>query len=618
VGDNATTHIFPKANMKDILNTQSTMRTILFLKFIMVAAADNITGARILEKKLPAMPYKPHQTQTHTNSLDDRRNKSSLGDIVSCGSCCFEIEDATAYSNLSPSFYSKVIDMDGFLIASSSATSDAALYEAALTVAKMNKDRSDLLSILIEEGVHLTVIGKDEVLTDVPEYTSLGSGWDWTRGVGATQWIPVTSCAEENLLCLGYPEDVYDQENVCIHETAHTLQGSGGKLPTQRFVEEDGSEDLDNAVRQQFIDSVNGGLWKYTYAGSNHEEYWAEGVQSFYNANTEGLSGGDGIHNNINTRAELKEYDIGLYNIISRVFPLDASLVCPDSTCDCASFVCPGANDEGNGGGDDGEFAICFSGKNDVLTMNKGKIPTKDLQIGDMVHIGEGEFSRVYSFGHHSHDTKAEYLQLHVESRNNPLEISKDHMVFIGKNRAVPAFSVSIGDQLILSDENNKNTNAKVTKITKVERVGAYAPFTESGTIIVNGLLASNYVSLQEEESGSFTVVGVRIVSMHWLAHAFQAPHRLFCRLSSNACSNETYTKEGISHWVSKPLIISHWFLRQHVIVTAILSIPVVCLAFALHATESLLSFPVPSIVILFVAITLHYLSKAQRLKQES
>ena len=66
-----------------------------------------------------------------------------------------------------------------------------------------------------------------------------------------------------------------------MYETAYTLQGSGGKLPTQRFIEENGSEDLDNALRQQFINSVNGGLWSATYASVNHEEYWAEGCKLF-------------------------------------------------------------------------------------------------------------------------------------------------------------------------------------------------------------------------------------------------------------------------------------------------------------------------------------------------
>jgi hypothetical protein len=34
-------------------------------------------------------------------------------------------------------------------------------------------------------------------------------------------------------------------------------------------------------------------------------------------------------------------------------------------------------------------------------------------------------------------------------------------------------------------------------KIGFIESAGAFAPFTESGTIVVNGVVASNYVSLQ-------------------------------------------------------------------------------------------------------------------------
>lgn len=234
------------------------------------------------------------------------------------------------------------------------------------------------------------------------------------------------------------------------------------------------------------------------------------------------------------------------------------------------------------------------------------------------MHVGEGKFSRIYSFGHRSPDSKAEFIQLYVESRKNPLEISKDHMIFVGENRAVPAFSVSVGDQLILSDENNKRRNTKVTKISKIERVGAYAPFTESGTIVVNDLLTSNYVSLQEEVSGRFTVAGIPILSMQWLAHAFQAPHRFFCHLSSHACSSESYTKGGISHWVLMPLHISRWILRQHVIVTSLLSIPVICLAFILNATESLFLFPTTYAIMLSVAITLYCLCRTKYLKQES
>ena len=57
--------------------------------------------------------------------------------------------------------------------------------------------------------------------------------WDWTRGVGATRWIPVTSCAEENLLC--WSTDVYRGENICVPHSRATRSiltqlKAGGKV----------------------------------------------------------------------------------------------------------------------------------------------------------------------------------------------------------------------------------------------------------------------------------------------------------------------------------------------------------------------------------------------------
>ena len=40
---------------------------------------------------------------------------------------------------------------------------------------------------------------------------------------------------------------------------------------------------------------------------------------------------------------------------------------------------------------------------------------------------------------------------------------------------------------------------------------------------------------------------------MQWMAHAFNAPHRMVCALSFEICENETYT-DGISDWVYDPL----------------------------------------------------------------
>ena len=62
------------------------------------------------------------------------------------------------------------------------------------------------------------------------------------------------------------------------------------------------------------------GKWKDTYAATNIEEYWAEGVQDWFNVNAE-VPKPDGKHNQVNTRKELKAYDRGLYDILSEFFP---------------------------------------------------------------------------------------------------------------------------------------------------------------------------------------------------------------------------------------------------------------------------------------------------------
>ena len=227
-------------------------------------------------------------------------------------------------------FYAKVVDVAGFKVASSSAVRDAAVLEAAYTLARMTRNRPDLVATLVAEGVHMAVIGEDEVLTDIPGYAGLGSGWDWTRGVGATQWYPITSCAEENLLCLR--DDVYAREDVCVHETAHSLQGSGGKLPTQRLTLLTGGEDLDAAIDTLYDSAMSDGLFDNTYAASNHEEYWAEGVQAYFGINAEGPVGGDGVHNQIDTRAELQAYDPPLFDLIHGIFPDDVDMSCLETT----------------------------------------------------------------------------------------------------------------------------------------------------------------------------------------------------------------------------------------------------------------------------------------------
>ena len=261
----------------------------------------------------------------------------------SCGRCCYTVINDIAGTGLDASFYAKRVDLRGFTVAGSASVRDDALLEAALTVDRMVSKRPDLLQTLINEGVHLTVLGKDDMTTDVPEYGYLASdtgfNWDTTRGLGATVGAPVSSCAEENLLCYGPAQDVYDGENICVHETAHSLQGSGCKLPTRRYNAQ--GSGLNAAIDTAYEAAKSNGRWSNTYAISTHEEFWAEGVQAFYNVDQSGPIGGDGVHNHVDTRAELEAYEPDLANLIAQMFDAAQSFPCPTASCDCSTFVCP-------------------------------------------------------------------------------------------------------------------------------------------------------------------------------------------------------------------------------------------------------------------------------------
>lgn len=205
-------------------------------------------------------------------------------------------------------FYQKHIEANGLPIVGSSNVSNYALLEAAWIVRKMLAHRPELLGAMASNNVRLAVMAWNEFTTDVPEHNDLKSAVYWdrrARGLGATRMRPAVSCAEENLL--SYPGDPYSTENILIHEFAHAIHEMGMSIVDPTF---------DERLRAAFRGANDKGLWKGTYAASNRSEYWAEGVQAWFDDNRQN----DALHNHVNTRAELKEYDPDLAKLCAEVF----------------------------------------------------------------------------------------------------------------------------------------------------------------------------------------------------------------------------------------------------------------------------------------------------------
>jgi hypothetical protein len=92
-----------------------------------------------------------------------------------------------------------------------------------------------------------------------------------------------------------------------IHEFAHAIHAMGLRTTDPKF---------QPRLSEVYEDAKAKGLWKDTYAISNISEYWAEGVQSWFDTNRQN----DSSHNHVDTRAELKSYDPSLAKLVEEAF----------------------------------------------------------------------------------------------------------------------------------------------------------------------------------------------------------------------------------------------------------------------------------------------------------
>jgi hypothetical protein len=205
-------------------------------------------------------------------------------------------------------FYQKHVNAGGLPVVGSAKVNDAALAECAWIVTQMLQRRPDILRALAEGKVRFAIMAHDEYTTDIPEHAHLKPRVYWdrrARGLGATPRAPAVSGGEENLLA--FPGDPYPREIIPMHEFGHAIHEVAMKAIDPTF---------DERLRDAYRKAIDAGLWKGTYAATNRQEYWAEGVQSWFDNN----DFNNALHNDIWTREKLKAYDAALAALCAEVF----------------------------------------------------------------------------------------------------------------------------------------------------------------------------------------------------------------------------------------------------------------------------------------------------------
>lgn len=212
-------------------------------------------------------------------------------------------------------FYTKYVDVNGIPLISSWRVPDSAFVAAHRTLYAMTSMLPKaVLDSMVGRGTRVAIMGRYEGTTDIPEHRHLVNdtalNWDLrARGLGGDLELPLTSCAEENVLA--YQIDKYHAEDILIHEFAHSIHLIGLMLAVP---------DFDSRLKMCYENARQRGILDATYRITDKEEYFAEAVQDWFNVNAE-VPRADGKHNWCNTREELQKYDPDLYELLAQYFP---------------------------------------------------------------------------------------------------------------------------------------------------------------------------------------------------------------------------------------------------------------------------------------------------------
>ena len=212
-------------------------------------------------------------------------------------------------------FYKKYVDVNGIPLISSHRVPDSAFVAAHRTLYAMTSMLPKVvLDSMVNRGTRVAIMARYEGTTDIPEHRDLANdttlNWDLrARGLGGDLNLPLTSCAEENVLA--YQIDKYHAEDILIHEFAHSIHLIGLMLAVK---------DFDSRLKQCYENAKMRGILDATSRITDKEEYFAEAVQDWFNVNAE-MDHADGKHNWCNTREELQEYDPDLYSLLAEYFP---------------------------------------------------------------------------------------------------------------------------------------------------------------------------------------------------------------------------------------------------------------------------------------------------------
>lgn len=202
------------------------------------------------------------------------------------------------------------------------------------------------------------------------------------------------------------------------------------------------------------------------------------------------------------------------------------------------------------------KFDGCFSGVSQVKVEGRDTaLPIRDLKIGDRVlsldvATGSLRYDDVIAFLHRSGDEFATFRRLEAEN-DVTIDVTPSHLLFsaateeavLTSAEAGPVSDVTEGRYIFVATGNASSVRAvKVRHVRVMRDVGVYAPLTRTGTIVVDGVVASCYALFRS----------------HDVAHVAMAPLRLayyVTGLVGSRDAREVTSSSSSVHWYAELLL---------------------------------------------------------------
>jgi len=179
----------------------------------------------------------------------------------------------------------------------------------------------------------------------------------------------------------------------------------------------------------------------------------------------------------------------------------------------------------------------CFPGIATVQERRRGTIRVGDVEVGDELAVSGGSFSRVAAMLHDNANVTEVYLR--VQYDGGSLLISPQHLVrarLHGQCEEDPVddWSWTAAEDIRPQDELSGESGVPVIvqSIARICLVGAFAPLTGKGELLVDGVLCSSYAP-----PSAWRVP-------HSACHAVMLPVRLLDN-ARQAVENLTSSKDG-------------------------------------------------------------------------